>query len=76
LCERRRGRRREVREGACIGAATILQCVQLAVEKEDAKTFLKLAVHAVGYAHDSGENRNVLIVSIRLPNSSARENYD
>jgi hypothetical protein len=24
LCERRRGRRREVREGACIGAATIL----------------------------------------------------
>jgi hypothetical protein len=24
-CERRRGRRREVREGACIGAATILQ---------------------------------------------------
>jgi hypothetical protein len=25
LCERRRGRRREVREGVCIGAATILQ---------------------------------------------------
>ena len=25
MCERRRGRRREVREGACIGAATMLQ---------------------------------------------------
>ena len=27
----------------------------------------KLAVHAVGCAHDSGEKRNVLIVSVLLP---------